>query len=117
MACPEGITQDGFETQFGTNHLAHFLLFELLKPLLLQSSTPEFQSRVVSLSSRAHQRSTVQLDDLDFKKRGYDNFQSYGQVQAASLQKLSLMSLVMHAADASFLGSCHGRLRVSTRAG
>ncbi|KAI8833761.1 short-chain dehydrogenase [Chytridium lagenaria] len=54
MACPEGKTQDGFETQFGTNHLGHFLLFQLLKDTLLASSTPAFHSRVVSLSSVGH---------------------------------------------------------------
>ena len=79
MASPESKTKDGFEQQFGVNHLAHFLLFELLKPQLLASSTPEFQSRVVVLTSRGHQRETVRLDDLDFKKRGYEPFKSYGQ--------------------------------------
>ncbi|OKP08340.1 hypothetical protein PENSUB_5707 [Penicillium subrubescens] len=47
MACPEGKTADMFESQFGTNHQAHFLLFYLLKDLLLSSSTPAFNSRVV----------------------------------------------------------------------
>ena len=51
MATPEGKTADGFEIQFGTNHLGHFLLFQLLKPALLAAATPEFSSRVVSLSS------------------------------------------------------------------
>ena len=49
MATPEGRTEDGYETQFGTNHLGHFLLFELLKPALLASSTPTFNSRVVGV--------------------------------------------------------------------
>ena len=51
MACPESSTKDGFETQFGVNHLAHFLLFQLLKDSLLSSSSAGFPSRVVCLSS------------------------------------------------------------------
>ena len=51
MASPEGKTKDGFETQFGVNHLAHHLLFQLLKPALLASAAPGFCSRVVCLSS------------------------------------------------------------------
>jgi len=49
MACPEGKTKDGFERQFGTNHVGHFLLIQLLKPTLLASSTPSYNSRVVGL--------------------------------------------------------------------
>ena len=64
MATPEGKTEDGFETQFGTNHLAHFLLFQLLKPALLSSSTPNFNSRVVSLSSIAHRYFPPNLDNI-----------------------------------------------------
>lgn len=80
MSCPEGTTLDGFETQFGTNHLGHFLLFELLRPTLLASSTPDFQSRVVSVASLGHRASTVLLDDLDLKKVGYEHQKAYGQV-------------------------------------
>ncbi|USW52942.1 Putative short-chain dehydrogenase/reductase SDR, NAD(P)-binding domain superfamily [Septoria linicola] len=47
MACPEGRTADGHETQFGTNHLAHFLLIQHLLPTLEQSATPSSPSRVV----------------------------------------------------------------------
>lgn len=57
MMVPEGVTADGFETHLGINHLAHFLLLQLLKPMLLASTTPEFQSRVVILSSIAHRAS------------------------------------------------------------
>ncbi|GAQ78931.1 NAD(P)-binding Rossmann-fold superfamily protein [Klebsormidium nitens] len=85
MACPEGQTQDGFETQFGTNHLGHFLLFQLLKPLLLTSSTPEFQSRVVSLSSTGHGFSGIHFDDLDLKKAGYQKWVAYGQAKTANI--------------------------------
>ena len=69
MACPEGQTKDGFETQFDTNHLGHFLLFQLLKPALLSATTPEFNSRVVSVSSNAHGSSTIHFDDLDLKTK------------------------------------------------
>ena len=51
MACPEGATKEGFETQFGVNHLGHFLLFQLLKDRLLASASPSFPSRVVCVSS------------------------------------------------------------------
>ena len=80
MAPPKSKTRDGFEQQIGVNHLAHFLLFELLKPQLLASSTPDFQSRVVALSSGAHRRDTVHLDDLHFENRDYEPWEGYGQV-------------------------------------
>lgn len=60
MALPEvHKTVEGLEAQFGTNHLAHFLLFQLLKPMLLASSTPSFKSRVVALSSSGHRAGGV----------------------------------------------------------
>jgi NAD(P)-dependent dehydrogenase (short-subunit alcohol dehydrogenase family) len=85
MATPEGRTKDGFETQFGTNHVAHFLLFQLLKPALLTSSTPLFNSRVVTLTSAGHQFGGVHLDDLDFKKSGYNEWLAYGQSKTANI--------------------------------
>lgn len=89
MACPEGQTKDGFETQFGTNHLAHFLLFQLLKPTLLSSSTPDFQSRVVSVSSSGHQASGICFDDLDLKKQGYNKWIAYGQSKTANIYMIN----------------------------
>ena len=61
MATPEGKTADGWETQFGTNHLAHFLLFQQLLPTLLASSTPSFHSRVIAVSSWGHGLCSRQL--------------------------------------------------------
>ena len=89
MATPEGTTKDGFETQLGVNHLAHFLLFQLLKPTLLASSTPDFHSRVVSLSSSSHRASGVHLDDLDLKKAGYDPWVAYSQSKTANVSPAS----------------------------
>lgn len=67
MRTPEGRTKDGFELQFGTNHLSHFLLFYLLKDTLLASSTPDFYSRVVNVSSSAHRFSPVRFDNLSLE--------------------------------------------------
>jgi NAD(P)-dependent dehydrogenase (short-subunit alcohol dehydrogenase family) len=84
MACPESKTSDGFESQFGVNHLAHFLLFQLLKSLLLASSTPNLQSRVVSLSSSGHRLSDVHFDNYNLTNE-YDPWKSYGQSKTANI--------------------------------
>ncbi|KAL2802812.1 hypothetical protein BJX63DRAFT_437496 [Aspergillus granulosus] len=67
MACPEGVTVDGFETQFGTNHLAHFLLFYLLQPVPHASSTPSFNYRVVILASNAHMITDVHFNNINLR--------------------------------------------------
>ncbi|GKT46450.1 WW domain-containing oxidoreductase [Colletotrichum spaethianum] len=85
MATPEGKTEDGFETQFGTNHLGHFFLFQLLKPALLAASTPEFQSRVISVSSMAHRFGKVRFDDFNFTKDPYEPWSAYGQSKTANI--------------------------------
>ncbi|KAF2497702.1 NAD(P)-binding protein [Lophium mytilinum] len=84
MACPESKTADGFERQMGTNHLAHFLLFQLLKPTLLKSSTPEFNSRVVAVSSIAHRYSDMNFDNITLKGE-YEEHRSYGQSKLANI--------------------------------
>ena len=53
------------------NHFGHFALFSELKDLLIASSTPEFHSRVICVSSGVHSGSTVELDDLDWQRRKY----------------------------------------------
>ncbi|KAH7110371.1 short-chain dehydrogenase/reductase-like protein [Dendryphion nanum] len=86
MALPSRtVTVDGYETQFGTNHLGHFLLFQLLSPALLRSSTPSFHSRTVILSSSAHRFSGIQPDDYNFEKTPYNEWIAYGQAKTANL--------------------------------
>ncbi len=79
MACPEGKTADGFETQFGTNHLGHFVLINRLAPLLRSGG------RVVNLSSAGHRFADVDLDDPFFQKSSYDPFVGYGRSKTANI--------------------------------
>ena len=81
MACPAGKTEDGFEMQFGTNHLGHFMLTGLLAPLLLTSAP----ARVISLSSRGHQLSPVVFEDIQFENREYEKWRAYGQAKTANV--------------------------------
>ncbi|KAG5786635.1 hypothetical protein H9Q69_014288 [Fusarium xylarioides] len=87
MAVPElELTKDGHEMQFGVNYLAHFLFFELLKPALLAAMTPELNSRVVVLSSSAHQHGGInESDNYNFQKGGYDPWRAYGQSKTADI--------------------------------
>lgn len=80
MACPFGHTVDGFETQFGTNHLGHFLLTALLAPALLAGDAP----RVVTLSSAGHSRSDVDLEDPNFEHTQYSPWIAYGRSKSAN---------------------------------
>lgn len=80
MACPEGRTADGFETQFGTNHLGHFALTLRLIPLLRRVQNP----RVVTLSSGGHRIADVDLDDPNFETTPYDAWVAYGRSKSAN---------------------------------
>jgi NAD(P)-dependent dehydrogenase (short-subunit alcohol dehydrogenase family) len=77
MAVPYGTTADGFEMQIGTNHLGHFALTGLL--------LGKITDRVVTLSSDAHNWGSVDLDDLNWKKRKYRRWAAYGQSKVANL--------------------------------
>lgn len=80
MIPPYGKTKDGFELQFGSNHLGHFALTGLLLPLL--KKTPG--SRVVTLSSIAHRGASIDFENLDGSK-GYKAMKFYGQSKLANL--------------------------------
>jgi NAD(P)-dependent dehydrogenase (short-subunit alcohol dehydrogenase family) len=82
MATSEGRTADGFEIQFGTHHLAHFLLYNLLKPVLLVPSSPDFNSRVIVIPSIAHRFSEAHFDNLNFDGE-YNPWTADGQSETA----------------------------------
>jgi NAD(P)-dependent dehydrogenase (short-subunit alcohol dehydrogenase family) len=81
MSCPLGRTSDGFEMQFGTNHLGHFLLTGLLVPLLVAGAP----ARVVNLSSDGHLISDVHWDDPNFERHDYEKWTAYGQSKTANV--------------------------------
>ena len=79
MMCPFGQTSDGFETQFGTNHLGHFVLVNRIVPLLKPGS------RVVMLASSGHRYGDVDLVDPNFEHTAYDPALSYGRAKTANI--------------------------------
>jgi NAD(P)-dependent dehydrogenase (short-subunit alcohol dehydrogenase family) len=108
MAAPRRLTKEGFESQFGTNHLGHFALTGLLLPALLRTPAP----RVVTVSSHLHRRGTMRFDDLQGERK-YDRWGAYGQSKLANLMfcfelqrrateaGVSLLSLAAHPGYAS----------------
>ena len=79
MACPKGQTSDGFETQFGTNHLGHFVFVNRIVSLLKPGS------RLVNLSSAGHRFSDVDLDAPNFEHTPYTEFGAYGRSKTANI--------------------------------
>lgn len=79
MACPKGKTSDGFETQFGTNHLGHFVLVNRIASLMKKGS------RLVNLSSAGHRFSDVDIDDPNFDRTPYTEFGAYGRSKTANI--------------------------------
>ncbi|GAA3287499.1 SDR family NAD(P)-dependent oxidoreductase [Dactylosporangium vinaceum] len=99
MIPPFGLTADGFETQIGVNHLGHFALTGLLLDRLL--ATPG--SRVVTVSSNAHKRGVVDLDDLHFARRRYVPMTGYAQSKLANLLFAAALQRRLSAAGAPVL--------------
>jgi NAD(P)-dependent dehydrogenase (short-subunit alcohol dehydrogenase family) len=79
MATPFGHTSDGFETQFGTNHLGHFVFVNRIAPLLRSGG------RLINLASSGHRFSNVDLDDPNFKTTPYEPFIAYGRSKTANI--------------------------------
>lgn len=80
MATPFGYTMDGFETQFGTNHLGHFVLVNRIAKLIRKGG------RLINLSSAGHRYSNVSLEDPNFERTPYDPFVAYGRSKTANIQ-------------------------------
>jgi len=82
MACPYATTVDGFESQFGVNHLGPFLFTNLILPRIFASSSP----RIVNVSSLGHRFCPVMFDDVGFSGgKTYDLFLAYGQSKTANI--------------------------------
>jgi NAD(P)-dependent dehydrogenase (short-subunit alcohol dehydrogenase family) len=81
MFTPPQRTTEGFEIQFGTNHLGHFELTRLMFPALVAADG----ARVVVLSSEGHRLSDVDLDDPNWERRDYDKFAAYGASKTANV--------------------------------
>jgi len=79
MATPFGHTADGFETQFGTNHLGHFVLVNRIASLIRDGG------RLISLSSAGHRYSNVDLEDPNFERTTYEPFVAYGRSKTANI--------------------------------
>jgi len=82
MFTPFGRTSDGFETQFGVNHLGHFEWTRQLLPLITAGATG---ARIVNVTSAGHGIADVDLDDPNWEKRPYDKFASYGASKTANI--------------------------------
>jgi len=79
MACPFSRTVDGFERQFGVNHLGHFVLVNRIAPLL------RARARFVSVASSGHRFADVDLDDPNFEHEPYDELVAYGRAKTANI--------------------------------
>ncbi|HZR58986.1 MAG TPA: hypothetical protein VFA74_19110 [Terriglobales bacterium] len=79
MATPFGHTADGFETQFGTNHLGHFVLVNRIASLIRTGG------RLINVSSAGHRYSNVDLEDPNFERTPYEPFVAYGRSKTANI--------------------------------
>jgi NAD(P)-dependent dehydrogenase (short-subunit alcohol dehydrogenase family) len=97
MATPFSRTPDGFELQFGTNHLGHFALTNLL--------LEHVNGRVVTVSSTAHRLGSIDLDDLNWEHKPYRAWRAYGQSKLANLLFTAELQRRLTAAGSPVLAS------------
>jgi NAD(P)-dependent dehydrogenase (short-subunit alcohol dehydrogenase family) len=93
MACPLTYTAQDLEMQIGANHFGHYLLTLGLARALMNGAEEGRAARVVSLSSIGHRRGGVNFDDIHYRNRPYDKWESYGQAKTAN----SLFAVGFHA--------------------
>ena len=93
MACPLTRTAHGWEAQFATNHLGHFVLTTALLPALQKAATDHGDARIVCLSSTGHKIAGVDFDDIHFERRPYNKWKAYGQAKSAN----ALLAVGLHA--------------------
>ena len=96
MGTPMSRTAEGHEMQFGVNHLAHFLLTNLARPMLEASR----RARIVTISSGGHRLSDVLWDDPNYLRRDYDKWEAYGQSKTPN----ALFALALDRRMSSFGG-------------
>jgi NAD(P)-dependent dehydrogenase (short-subunit alcohol dehydrogenase family) len=93
MATPFGLSPEGIEMQFATNHIGHWLFTNLIMPRILAAAKAHGQARIVNLSSQGHRRGGVRFDDWNFNGGAgkgsdgstYDHFLAYGQSKTANI--------------------------------
>ncbi|WP_405678271.1 oxidoreductase [Streptomyces sp. NBC_01511] len=100
MALPYGVTAEGFETQFGVNHLGHFALTGLLLPRLLGAPG----ARVVSVSSGLHALANIDINDLN-SEHGYQRWVAYGRSKSANLLFVHELSRRLRAAGSDIVAA------------
>lgn len=104
MMPPYAKTSDGYELQFGTNHLGHFALTNQLLPLLV--STPS--SRIVNVSSIAHKQGHLDFNDLNWEQRNYKPMQSYADSKIANIYfTYELRRKLSHIKNAPLVTAAH----------
>ncbi|KRT86166.1 dehydrogenase, partial [Oryctes borbonicus] len=85
MYVPYAVTPEGYESQFATNYLGHFLLTHLLLDQLVATGTEEEPTRIIHLSSVAHLVGKINFDDINYEKQYYVSYKSYSQSKLAQL--------------------------------